>query len=84
MRAPRTTMPCAVSSTLWSGTPLPTMRASVALSTVGWMIVWVSDRSSRASRRWKRTRFSAPSAFTPPGPAHAPLREAKEANFTFM
>ena len=75
----------AVSPTLWSVTWLPTMRGSVTLSIVGWMIVWVSDRSSRASRRWKRTRFSAPSAFAPdPEPAQTPLRAAKQANFTFM
>ena len=84
MRAPRTTMPVAVSPTLWSVTWFPTIRGSVALSIVGWMIVWVSERSSRVRRRWNRTRFWAPSSFPWSGPTQMPCWAAKQANLTFM
>ena len=77
-------MPVAVSPTLCSVARLPASLASVALSTVGWMIVWVRETSSRASRRWKRTRLSAPAALRRSGPAQNDGRAANEANFTFM
>ena len=47
MRAPRTTMPCSVSATLCRTiSPSPARQVAEALSMVGWMIVWVSARSS--------------------------------------
>ena len=84
MRAPRTTIPAPVSPTLCTGTRFPTIWASVDLSMVGWMIVWVSEMSSRASRFWNATRLWAPSSFRPSAPSQSFQRPAKLANFTFM
>ena len=48
MRAPRTMMPVDISATLCSGTGLPANDRSFTRSIVGWTIVWVRDKSSRA------------------------------------
>ena len=77
-------MPSAVWPTFRTVTLLPRIFASVRLSVVGWMIVWVSERSCSARRRWKATRFLAPCALRPSAPAHTPGAEAKAANFMFM
>jgi len=66
------------------GTRLPANWPSVDLSMVGWMIVWVSETSSRAIRFWKRTMLCAPSSFRPSGPRQSCARAAKLANLTFM
>ena len=53
-------------------------------SMVGWMMVWVSERSSRASCFWNVCRLATPSSLRPSGPAQAPRSPAKPANVTFM
>ena len=68
----------------WTGTRFPTICASVDLSMVGWMIVWVSEMSSRASRFWNATRLRAPSSLRPSAPSQSRQRPAKLANLTFM
>ncbi len=74
----------AVSATLCRVTRFPTICGSVVLSMVGWMIVWVSERSSRARRRWKLTRFWAPASLPWSAPAQIAWRAAKQENLTFM
>ena len=83
MRAPRTTIPWAVVPTLCNGTALPANAWSVARSTVGWMIVCVRRESSRASCRWKATRWSWPAVLRPSAPIHAARSPANPANVTF-
>jgi hypothetical protein len=77
-------IPSAVCPTLRIVTLLPVTRPSVRLSMVGWMIVWVSERSSRLRRRWKSTMLRAPRSLRPSAPAQTCGAEAKAANFMFM
>ncbi len=77
-------MPSAVWPTLRTVTLLPRIWPSVRLSVVGWMIVWVSEMSAWARRRWKATMLRAPRSLRPSAPAHTLGAEAKAANFMFM
>ncbi len=78
MRAPRTTMPCAVSATLCRATSSPAAGTSPrVLSMVGCTMVWVRERSRRATSLWKATMLAAPRSL--PLIDHSSDRPAKPA-----